>query len=89
MKIFKYQVRVNKREAVKLPLGAKPLSIAFQYDQVYIYALVDPNELQTEPFDILVAGTGEPLPADIATFSYLNTIQMFDQQWNLHGFYKK
>jgi len=89
MKVFKYPVRVNKREVVKLPLGAKPLSIAFQYDQVYLYALVDPNELQTEPFDILVAGTGEPLPTDMATFNYLNTIQMFNQQWNLHGFYKK
>ncbi|MGN5455619.1 MAG: hypothetical protein ACI4XN_06485 [Candidatus Kurthia intestinigallinarum] len=89
MKVYKYPVRVNTVETIDLPLGAKPLSIAFQYDKVYIYALVKPEEQKTVSVQVIVAGTGEPLPEDIDTFTYLNTIQMFDQQWNLHGFYKK
>lgn len=89
MKVYKYPVRVNTLETIILPVGAKPLSIAFQYDQVYVYALVNTAEEQTEAFDIIVAGTGEELPENIEAFDYLNTIQMFDQQWNLHGFYKK
>lgn len=86
MRVYKYPVGVNEVVTIILPKGATLLSIAFQYDKVYVYALVDPLQIEMESFKIIVAGTGEPLPDNIQAYTYLNTIQMFNQQWNLHGF---
>lgn len=89
MKVYKYPVTVNEVVNIALPKGATILSIAFQYDKVYVYALVEPTIKESDNFEVIVAGTGEPLPADIERYTYLNTIQMFNQQWNLHGFFRK
>lgn len=89
MKVYKYPVAVNEVVTIALPKGAKVLSIAFQYDKVYVYALVEPTMIEMDHFQVIVAGTGEPLPEDIEHYTYLNTIQMFNQQWNLHGFVQK
>lgn len=86
MRVYKYPISVNEVVALPLPKNAQVLSIAFQYDKVYVYALVDPTQQATETVKVIVAGTGEPLPANIQDYTYLNTIQMFNQQWNLHGF---
>lgn len=42
-KIFKYKLQQEGRQEIIMPVGAKPLHVAVQHDDVCLWALVDPE----------------------------------------------
>jgi tagatose-1,6-bisphosphate aldolase non-catalytic subunit AgaZ/GatZ len=59
-KIFKYKIH-HRRATLQLPSGAKPLTVAMQGGDLYLWAEVDPNQPTTDR-RFYVIGTGAPLP---------------------------
>ena len=60
-KIWKYPLNVVDEQIVRLPKGAILMTVVSQYDNVCMYALVDPDEKDYEPRTIRLYGTGHEL----------------------------
>ncbi len=71
MKIWKWTLLLTDVQTVKLPAGAKLLTVQTQYDAPQLWALCD-EEADKEPRRIGIYGTGNPMPDEpgeyIATF---------------------
>ena len=63
----------NSPSVVKMPDGAKILSVQAQGSEVCMWAEVDPTHAET-PYEFWIVGTGRELPAKRGTF--LGTFQM-------------
>jgi len=59
--IYKYALNVENKQILKLPLGSKILSTAFQEDTLCIWALVDKDEDFLESYKIYIYGTGHDI----------------------------
>lgn len=60
-KVYKYPVRITDISTVELPKGAQILHIDAQGDGVYLWALIDVDEKETETITLCCAGTGHPI----------------------------
>lgn len=58
-RIYKYKLESQDVQDIKLPLGAKILSVGMQGEEATMWALVDP-EAPTEFTKIYIVGTGQP-----------------------------
>jgi hypothetical protein len=54
--VYKYDI--TKGNAVRVPVGAKPLSVIGQNDSIVMYALVNTREKKTELKYYMILGTG-------------------------------
>lgn len=82
-RIFKYQLLVTHDQTIKLPKGARVLSVGAQGNKVFLWALVDDKEeIESVPFTIL--GTGEV--ADVEHCTFLGTVMLYDGELVLHVF---
>jgi hypothetical protein len=78
--IWKYTLGISDAQILALPKGATILSVAEQYGEVTLWALVDPDkELEHRLFYIF--GTGHPVPNTPGTF--LGTVQIRDLVWHV------
>jgi len=75
MTIWKYPIEVAKFQTLKVPKGAKLLTVFVQGGQPCIWALVDVSITDTEYIGILTFGTGQS-DINIDDASYLGTYQM-------------
>lgn len=73
--IWKYQLKIDDRQTIRMPAGADLLCVQVQRDIPVLYALVDPGARLVER-DIIVFGTGHPID-DHTAFEgeYLGTVQ--------------
>lgn len=55
--VWKYPIPVMDLPTIRLPIGAQILTVAAQHDNLYLWALVDP-EAQTGEVQLRVLGTG-------------------------------
>lgn len=60
-------------QTVKMPVGSKIISVGNQFDDVFIWVLCDP-EKPLEDRKIYVFGTGNELPDNIQTRSFIGTV---------------
>lgn len=75
-KVFKYEVPVADKLSLSLPEGAKLLTFECQFDQPYLWALVDPDaKKETRRFRL--AGTGYPLEEPDEKLRFVGTAQMY------------
>lgn len=69
--IYRYQVPVADRLTVQMPAGATVLSVRPSRgrldDQLDVWAVVD-TSAPDEARELLVVGTGNPLPDDVGAF---------------------
>lgn len=92
-KIFKYKLQFTDLPTAELPVGAEILTVDKQRDSmenpaeenhVFIWAIIDEDEKQTETRYFRIAGTGHPLGDDFdnikkySKLNYINTMQLFD-----------
>ena len=85
--IWKYEIRLDKREAsVRLPVGAKVLSIQEQHDKPMLWALVDTEETETYVQRYTVVGTGHKVSPSIEP--HVATVQLQSGYLVLHFFEK-
>lgn len=64
--IYKYELEITDSQVVKMPVGAKILSIHIQNGIPCIWALVNPNEKSTTGTIIETYGTGHGIGYDIS-----------------------
>jgi len=76
--IWKYQLREEADILLRLPKGAKFLSVISQGDQPVMYALIDPNEARTEEWVVMCVGTGRPIADDVSGGVFLGTVSTHD-----------
>ena len=65
MKIYKYELKIEDYQVLKMPRGAKVLSVGNQRGKVCLWALCDQDApVSLRAFEI--AGTGNPIAEDRA-----------------------
>ena len=95
-RIFKYEIPMRlsymgaswePRTNVKLPQGARILTTQAQNNVPVLWAEVDP-EAPLEDRELLIAATGEDLPADVER-TYIGTIQLAQGNLIFHIYEEK
>jgi hypothetical protein len=91
-KIFKYTLEIKKIDEdnhtfLSLPRGAKVLSAATQYEQIVVYAVVNPDEKVMEDHEFIVQGTGHVIKFDKFQYEFLNTTSLYDGKLMFHIFH--
>lgn len=84
-KIYKYPIKVVDIQTVKLPKGAIILTTQLQDEKPYIWAYVDPNEIEAEDVTLRVYGTGQEIN-DSLDLTYIGTIQEYEGRLVWHVF---
>ena len=72
MKIWKYELKILDTQKLKMPSGAKPLSVQWQFNKLCLWMLVNEHNI-TEDRVVAIYGTGHPLPMTIG--DYVGTFQ--------------
>jgi len=85
--IYKYELKPDDN-IINIPQNAKIISAESQNNNVVIYALVNKSENRTKEVMIRVFGTGHIINTDILTYTFLNTIKMYNDSLVFHIFYK-
>ena len=84
-KVYKYAVPITDFPVIPMPEYSKVLSAQVQYDQVFIWALVDLNlnhKMVERKF--MLAGTGHPIfETDL---DFIGTVQLADGSLIYHLF---
>lgn len=79
-----YKYNLSKGKLVTLPVGAKPLSVIAQGEELMMYALVDVTEQKTENKDFLVLGTGwESYGNPTEKYNFLGTVVNGSYVWHV------
>lgn len=86
-KIFKFKLEITDEQILSLPLNSRILSVAEQFGDMVLYAVVDTSEDLKEDYKIIIHGTGHPAN-DIDNCTFLGTVKMEDGQLMFHVFYK-
>lgn len=74
--IWKYQITTKDEQTIAMPGGAELLTIQMQFDNLCVWALVDPDK-PTKERTIRIFGTGHPIDADeLRVMRYLGTYQL-------------
>jgi hypothetical protein len=80
-KIFKYPLEIRGVQRLAIPQGATPLCVQMQHGAPFLWALVDPSDVQTER-QIAMFGTGQEMPNGGVQMTYLGTIQVDIFVWH-------
>lgn len=83
--IFKYTLEPMRKQYIKMPAGARILSVQGQHDKVAIWALVETGINEIRCFTTYI--TGAELPADPGT--YIGTAQLHNGATVIHVFEEK
>ena len=85
-KIYKYDLSMEDRQIISLPLNSKILSVKDQYDGIVLYALVDTEREEQEKHSIIIHGTGHSAD-DLEGYKFLGTVKLMNGQLMFHVFY--
>lgn len=85
--IWKYPIEITDEQTIKMPMGARILTVQMQGPQCCIWALVDPSKPMAERH-IRTHGTGHEIPLGITTWAYIGTIQSHGGALIFHVFAK-
>jgi hypothetical protein len=88
-KIFKYVLQPDQHE-LELPLGTLILSVAEQFDQVVMYAMVNPEMDFKKRIGICIVGTGHEVPSLVAeSWAFKGTVKLMGGALMFHIFIKE
>lgn len=73
-RIYKYQLEITDRQEIALPPGAQIVDVQFQGEHLCLWALVDGDAKQIESRQIVIVGTGNPVPDGL--LRHLATVQV-------------
>ncbi len=83
--IYKYPIEQLPEVVVRIPKGASILTVQAQFEQPCVWALVDPEEIETENFLFRTYGTGNKFELT-ANHTYIGTYQLRDGELIYHVF---
>ena len=78
--IYKYQLKLEESQTLNLTKSYQILSVQLQSSALCLWAIVDP-QMDLEKVEILVVGTGRPLPD--GQLDYLATVQHGMFVWHI------
>ncbi len=85
MRIWKWNLPITDNQALKMPVGAKILSVQVQHDNCCLWALCDDSKgVPSENREIAIYGTGNPIPDNPG--KYISTFQLLDGDLVFHVF---
>ena len=85
MRIWKYPLGLNDRQALTMPPGAKLLTVQAQGEYgACLWALVDERLPDAETRTIAIYGTGTPIPDEPG--DYIATFQIMGGELVFHAF---
>jgi hypothetical protein len=81
--VWKYRTLiVPGGHPLPLPVGARVLSAGVQGDDVVVWALVDPQEMETRCQRVHVVGTGHPITTkDPGRLRFIQTVAYPGEEW--------
>jgi hypothetical protein len=93
-KVFKYPIRVDDEQELRLAAGSRILSVIEQHDQICIYAITplygeipaDNDPLKT--ITIRMVGTGHTIKFDLNSYTFLGTVKLHEGALVFHVFYR-
>lgn len=71
--IWKFPLKVDDAQSVRMPTGATILSVQVQHDQVCLWALVEPDN-GAQLREIIIYGTGHEISRSVGRF--IGTFQL-------------
>lgn len=74
--IHKYPLDIIDRQTIAVPVGAKPLAVQLQQDQLCLWCEIDTDN-KPGGMAIYIFGTGNQMPRWRA-HAYIGTVQQFD-----------
>ena len=81
--VYKYPLMIDDYQRVALPKGAQILCIKMQRGKPYLWALVDPEEMNMEEIHIRCAGTGHSIRGQV---EYIDTVLTYGESLVFHFF---
>ena len=85
--IHKYLLEITDVQNISLPIGAEILTIQTLKERPCLWALVDPNGIETERITIEMFETGHPVGYDMGTSrKYISTFQLRGGELVCHAF---
>lgn len=77
--IYKYQLKMEPRQVIKLPMGAVILTVQAQRDLPCLWAEINKDTQAIWDHTICIFGTGHTLPPTaINTYNYIGTFQILN-----------
>ena len=86
--IYKYPIAHTDEQVLTLPSGSQIISVAKQYNNVVIYAMVNPTELLMDSYHVIILGTGTPIEWKILDYKFLGTLAFSNGDLMFHYFVK-
>lgn len=80
--VYKYVLCLTDEQFVKMPQGAKILSVQVQGDSIYMWAEVDTRGAAIGERIIFCCGTGNPCPPEWAT--HITSVQHGPFVWHFY-----
>ena len=85
LKVYKYKIKVDNYFELDLPYGAWVLDVDLQKQDIYLWALVNPDaELEKRRFRF--AGTGHEIDEEVYQLSHIKTFQIMAGSLVFHIF---
>ena len=85
LKVYKYIIDYDDYFDLELPRGAQVLTVNKQYNNLILWALVNPILPHIKRY-FRLAGTGHPIKESINILDYINTFQLEDGALIFHVF---
>ena len=86
LSVYKYQVPIRDYFNLTLPLNAEVLHVDIQYNEMQLWALVDPNTGPGEIRRFRLVGTGHEITEKQKNLKYINTFFMYEGALVWHVF---
>lgn len=86
-RIYKYNLESTDKQIISLPYNSQLLSVAEQYENIVLYALVDTKEAKTKDVTIIIHGTGHNAD-DVDAAHFLGTVKLMNGGLMFHVFYQ-
>ena len=80
--IHKYPLRLTEKQNVLIPLHSRLISVKSINEQLYLYAMIDPEQTRTDNIEILIYGTGHVFD-NMLSFNHLDTVVEHGFVWHV------
>ena len=80
--IHKYPLRLTEKQNVVIPLHSRLITVKSINEQLYLYAMIDPEQTRTDNIEVLIYGTGHVFDS-ILSFNHLETVVQNGFVWHV------
>ena len=82
--VWKYPLPIIDNVEISLPKDSKILCVKTQKNDLCLWALVNPDENETESVKLRIAGTGHPIEEE--NLEYIDSVLMYEDNFVIHIF---